>query len=132
MGQLFHDMAERLNRRALIFILSDMFDEVNEVLLGLQHLRHKRHEVILWHTLDGAELTFPFQEPTLFRGLEAYPELLTDPRSLAKLSGTDGCVRRSVEARLPQSEHRLRPNAHRHAAQCGPVELSGALITRSK
>src|SRR3954447_25104918 len=73
MGELFHDLADRLNRRALIFVLSDMFDEVNEILLGLQHLRHKRHEVILWNVLDAAELTFPFTEPTLFRGLEAPP-----------------------------------------------------------
>jgi uncharacterized protein (DUF58 family) len=82
MGPLFHDLAERLNRRGLVFILSDMFDEVPELLAGFKHLRHKRHEVILWHILDGAELNFPFQESTLFRGLEQYPELLTDPRSL--------------------------------------------------
>lgn len=82
MAPLFHDLAERLNRRALVFILSDFFDDVPDLLLGLQHLRHKRHEVILWHTLDRAELTFPFQEPTLFRGLEQEPELLTDPRGL--------------------------------------------------
>jgi uncharacterized protein (DUF58 family) len=81
-GPLFHDLAERINRRAIIFILSDMFDEVPQLLAGLKHLRHKRHEVVLWHILDGAELTFPFQESTLFRGLEQYPELLTDPRSL--------------------------------------------------
>ena len=67
-----------------MFILSDMFDEVPEILAGFKHLRHKRHEVVLWHILDGAELTFPFQEATLFRGLEEYPELLTDPRSLRK------------------------------------------------
>lgn len=82
MAPLFHDLAERVNRRALIFLLSDMFDDVPDILAGFKHLRHKRHEVVLWHILDGAELTFPFQEATLFRGLEQYPELLTDPRSL--------------------------------------------------
>lgn len=82
MAPLFHDLAERVNRRALVFIVSDMFDEVSDLLLGLKHLRHKKHEVILWHVLDPAELTFPFQEATLFRGLEQYPDLLTDPRSL--------------------------------------------------
>src|SRR5438552_11153522 len=82
MGPLFHDLAERINRRALVFVLSDLFDEVHEVLAGFKHLRHKRHEVVLWHILDNFELTFPFQEATLFRGLEEYPELLTDPRSL--------------------------------------------------
>jgi uncharacterized protein (DUF58 family) len=82
MAPLFHDLAERINRRAMMFLVSDMFDDVPDLLAGLKHLRHKRHEVILWHVLDPYELTFPFQQSTLFRGLEAYPELLTDPRSL--------------------------------------------------
>jgi uncharacterized protein (DUF58 family) len=82
MAPLFHDLAERINRRSLIFLVSDLFDDVPDLLMGLKHLRHKRHEVILWHTLDAAELTFPFQQATLFRGLEQEPELLTDPRSL--------------------------------------------------
>src|SRR3954447_8877912 len=73
MGPLLHDLAERLNRRSIIFIVSDMFDEVPELISGMKHLRHRRHEVVLWHTLDAAELDFPFQEATLFRGLEAYP-----------------------------------------------------------
>ncbi len=84
MAGVFHDLAERINRRALVFVISDVFDEVDEVLMAFKHLRHRRHEVILWHVLDPAELTFPFREATLFRGLEEYPELLTDPRSLRK------------------------------------------------
>ncbi|HYV39563.1 MAG TPA: DUF58 domain-containing protein, partial [Gemmataceae bacterium] len=82
MAPLFHDMAERISRRSIIFLISDMFDEVPDLLLGLKHLRHKRHEVVLWHVLDNYELTFPFQEATLFNGLEEYPPLLTEPRSL--------------------------------------------------
>ena len=38
--------------------------------------------MVVFHVLDPAEMDFPFQEATLFRGLEQYPELLTDPRSL--------------------------------------------------
>ncbi len=84
MGPLFHDLAERVNRRAMIFLVSDMFDDVSQILSGLNHLRYKRHEIILWHILDPFELSFPFTQSTLFRGLEDYPELLTDPRSLRK------------------------------------------------
>ena len=66
-------------------ILSDLFDEVaGPFWPGLQHLRYNRHEVVVFHVLDAAELDFPFQEATLFRGLEQYPELLTDPRSLRR------------------------------------------------
>jgi uncharacterized protein (DUF58 family) len=82
LAPIFHDMAERITRRGIVVILSDLFDESADILNGLKHLRHKRHEVVVMHVLDGAELDFPFQEATLFRGLEQYPELLTDPRSL--------------------------------------------------
>ena len=82
MAPLFHDMAERINRRAILFLISDMFEDLEPILSGLKHLRHKRHEVVLWNVLDECEVTFPFQESTLFRGMEQYPDLLTDPRSL--------------------------------------------------
>jgi uncharacterized protein (DUF58 family) len=82
LAPLFHDLAERINRRGLFIILSDLFDDVPELLAGLKHLRHKRHEVVLFHVLDRAEVEFPFREATLFRGLEQYPDLLTDPRTL--------------------------------------------------
>ena len=75
-------MAERIMRRGIVMVFSDLFDEPEEVLTGLMHLRHKRHEVVVFHVLDRAEEEFPFQESTLFRGMEQMPELLTDPRSL--------------------------------------------------
>src|SRR5262249_26698365 len=82
LGAIFHDMAERINRRGIVFVLSGLFDDVPQIVAGLKHLRHKRHEVVVFHVWDAAELDFPFQEATLFRGLEAAGELLTDPRSL--------------------------------------------------
>ena len=51
-------------------MLSDCFDELDDILAGLKHLRHKRHEVVIMQVLDPAELDFPFQEATLFRGME--------------------------------------------------------------
>ena len=82
LAPILHDLAERIPRRGIIVLLSDLFDEVPDILTGLKHLRHKRHEVVVMHVMDPAELEFPFQDPTLFRGLEQLPELLTDPRSL--------------------------------------------------
>jgi len=48
----------------------------------LQHLKFDRHDVIVFHVLDAAERDFPFEDSTLFRGLEIPAELLTDPRGL--------------------------------------------------
>jgi uncharacterized protein (DUF58 family) len=82
LAPVLHDLAERVPRRGILMLFSDLFDEPATVLTGLQHLRHKRHEVVVFHVLDRAELEFPFREATLFRGLEQSSELLTDPRSL--------------------------------------------------
>src|SRR5262249_42605217 len=82
LAPIFHDLAERVPWRGIVMIFSDLFDEPADILHGLKHLRHKRHDVVVFHVMDRAELEFPFEEATLFRGLEAHPELLTDPRSL--------------------------------------------------
>jgi uncharacterized protein (DUF58 family) len=81
-GPILHDLAERVPRRGIVMLFSDLFDEPAHVLHGLKHFRHNGHEVVVFHVMDRAEIDFPFQEATLFRGLEALPDLLTDPRSL--------------------------------------------------
>ena len=54
------------------------------ILAGLKHFRHRRHEVIVFHVLDPAEIEFPFRDPTLFKGLEGMPDVLTEPHALRR------------------------------------------------
>jgi uncharacterized protein (DUF58 family) len=84
LGIVLNTMAERVQRRGLIILISDLFDRPETILKSLQHFTHKRHDVIVFHVLDEYELTFPFERMTLFEGLEEYPKLLIDPRSLRK------------------------------------------------
>ena len=84
LGAVLNAMAERFRNRGLIIIISDLFDKPEAILKGLQHFAHRRHDVIVFHVLDEYELTFPFERMTLFEGLEEYPKLLVDPRSLRK------------------------------------------------
>lgn len=83
-GPLLHEMAERIRKKGLILILSDFFDDPNSLRLGLKHLRHRRHEVIALQIVDPAEIEFPFDDPTLFRGLEIPHEEMIDPRALQR------------------------------------------------
>jgi uncharacterized protein (DUF58 family) len=83
-GAIFHDLAERLRHRGVVVIFSDLLDDVGSMLAGLKHFRHRRHEVIVVHLLDRAELDLPFDRVTLFKGLEELPDVLTDPRALRK------------------------------------------------
>ena len=45
-GPIFHDLAERLRKRGIVLIFSDLFDNVENMLAGLKHFRHRRHEVM--------------------------------------------------------------------------------------
>jgi uncharacterized protein (DUF58 family) len=84
LGTVFNDLAERFKKRGIVAVFSDMFDDVNRIITGLKHFRHRRHEVIVFHILDPAELEFPFRDPTLFKGLEDMPEIMTDPHALKR------------------------------------------------
>jgi uncharacterized protein (DUF58 family) len=82
LGKVLNALAGRTGRRGIAFVFSDLLDDVPDILAGLQHLRYQKHEVVLFHTLDAAEVDFPFRNTTLFRGLEGLPELLTDPPTI--------------------------------------------------
>ncbi len=84
LGMVFNDLAERFKKRGIVAVFSDMFDDVNRIVTGLKHFRHRRHEVIVFHILDPAELEFPFRDPTLFKGLEEMPDIMTDPHALKR------------------------------------------------
>lgn len=80
----FHELSARLIRRGLIVVLSDLFDEPEPVLKALRLLRRRKHEVVVFHILDEAELTFPFRGSLLFKDLETNETLPTQPSLLRK------------------------------------------------
>ncbi len=81
-GKVLSQLAEKLNHRSVIVILSDLFDDLDQLKKGLLHLRYKKHEIIVFQILDPAEIVFPFESVTLFTGLEETGKLLVEPRSL--------------------------------------------------
>ena len=80
---IFHDIAERIHRRGLIIVISDLFDNAEEILKALHHFRYRKHEVIVLHVMAEEELTFPFDRWSLFRDLEFDERRVQlDPRSV--------------------------------------------------
>lgn len=78
---VLHEMAERIKKRGLVIIISDLFDEPNNIMNGLKHFRHSKQEVILFHILDRNELEFDFntRTRTKFIDMESGEEITTDP-----------------------------------------------------
>ena len=81
-GAALQDMGGLFGRRGVVFVFSDLLDDVPDLVNGLRILRSQRHEVVVVQVLDAAEVDFPFRQPTLFRGLEGLPEISTDPASV--------------------------------------------------
>ena len=82
MGRVLNQLAEKLTHRSLLVVLSDFFDDIDSIHSGLRHLRYRKHEVMVFQVLDPAEVEFPYQDVTMFKGLEESGQLLTEPRSL--------------------------------------------------
>lgn len=81
-GPIFHQLSERLTKRGVVIIISDLFDDVHSISTGLRHLRYRKHDVIVCQLLDRAEIDFPFRGSTRFEGMEQMPDVVTDPESL--------------------------------------------------
>ena len=72
-------LADVLSRRSMVVLISDLLDEPESIIKGLHHLRFRGTDVIVFHVLDHAELTFPFDRPTRFRDLETDDEVMVVP-----------------------------------------------------
>jgi uncharacterized protein (DUF58 family) len=81
------EVAERIGRRSLVVVITDLFENVgahDDLLKALRHLRHRGHEVIVFHVLEGqTERTFDFPDrPMLFRDVETGEEVILQPAQL--------------------------------------------------
>lgn len=83
LSAVFHDIAERIPRRGMVIVISDLFDDPAKLASALHHFRHRRHEVIILHVMADEELTFPFTNFSEFRDLEVQgDEVPIDPRAI--------------------------------------------------
>lgn len=81
-GNVISELGERIKRRGLVILLSDLVEENGSLKKALSFLRHRKHEVIVFHVLDPAEVEFPFDEPSVFRDMESQRALPADPVAL--------------------------------------------------
>ncbi len=85
-SQALHQIAENIHKRSLVIIFSDMFDSGfdEELFSALQHLKHNKHDVILFHVTDKkSEVDFAFDnKPYKFIDLETGEELKIRPQEI--------------------------------------------------
>lgn len=80
-GEPLHQIAERLTKRGLVILISDLYDEnPDKVIEGLEHLRYEGHEVIVFHLLAQEEVDFEFDKLIRFVDAENDQEIITTPQ----------------------------------------------------
>jgi uncharacterized protein (DUF58 family) len=74
-----HQLADSLNKRGMVVLISDLLDDPERVIRGLKHFRFRGTDVIVFHVLDPDELAFPFERATRFEDMETQDEVLAVP-----------------------------------------------------
>jgi uncharacterized protein (DUF58 family) len=89
-------LAEAIRKRGLVVLISDLLDEPGRVLDGLKHFRYRGTEAIVFHVLDSAEITFPFEQTARFRDSETEDEVMAVPAAVRDdyLEALDGLQER--------------------------------------
>lgn len=82
-----NEVAERISRRSLVVVITDLFENIGaheDLLRALRHLRHRGHEVLVFHVLESeTERRFHFPDvPMIFRDMETGEELSLQPAQL--------------------------------------------------
>lgn len=80
--KVLKQVAESSPTRGIVCLFSDLLTDREDIFKGLEMLRHRRHDVMVFHILDDDELTFPFAGMTRFEGMEELPHLFCDPKAL--------------------------------------------------
>lgn len=77
-----HEMAERMKRRGLVVLISDLMDDPESLLEGLKHFRHRQHEVIVFHVLDPSEIELNYRDEVEFEDMETGRRVRLEPAFL--------------------------------------------------
>jgi uncharacterized protein (DUF58 family) len=77
-----HKIAERMKRRGLMILISDLMDDPESLIAGLKHFRHRQHEVIVFHILDPREVDLDYKDEVEFEDLESGRKLRLEPAFL--------------------------------------------------
>ncbi len=72
-------LAEKIRKRGLVIVISDLFDDKEKIISALKQLRNKKNEVIVFQILDPTELKLDFDKDAIFVDLENNDKLSTQP-----------------------------------------------------
>lgn len=83
-AKCLNSVAEKIKRRGLVIIVSDLFDNVDSIIKSLKHFGYQKNEVIVFQILDPLEKSFAFGRDAIFKDMETEEEMTTQPYQIQK------------------------------------------------
>jgi hypothetical protein len=83
-ARCLNEIADKVKRRGLVIVISDLFDDQREVLSALRHFKYTKNEVIVFQILDPLELSFLTGNPVTLKDLETQEEMFSQPFLIQK------------------------------------------------
>ena len=83
-SHILHLGAEKIKKRGLIILISDLLDEPENVINSLKHFKYNNHEVLVFHVLDAQEINLEYNSRTIFQDLETNKKITTEPWQIKK------------------------------------------------
>ncbi len=121
-----HQLAAMVHGKSLVMLFSDLLTDPDPVLAALHHLRHRGHEVIVFHVLDEAEVHFPFTGLVEFEDVETPDRMTLDAQGMERLPPGRGGVPGKVSDGVRQGADRLRADRHQRELRQGVDGISAA------
>ncbi len=84
LNDVLYGLAQKIKRRGLVIVISDLLDDPVGLVKALKSFRHRKHEILVFQILDKDELDFPFTESAIFRDLEDGSEQIVSPSLVRK------------------------------------------------
>jgi uncharacterized protein (DUF58 family) len=79
---VFNELAERIKKRGLVIVLSDLMTDRDAVLQGLKNFRYRKNEVLVFHILDPREIDIDIESPALLKDMETGEKIPYEPERL--------------------------------------------------
>jgi uncharacterized protein (DUF58 family) len=115
--KILRRVTETVTSRGLVVIISDLLSDREPFFRGIEMLRHRKHDILVFHVLDDDEMNFPFAGTTRFEGMEQLPTLTCDPRALRDgylealeeylVEVRRGCVRQGIDYQIVKTSDYL-------------------------
>ncbi len=83
-GKVMMELASRIPRRGMVILISDLIDDLDGIVQGLARFAFDRHDVLVFHVMDPAELQFPYEGLTRFKDPESAQQIISNPRHARK------------------------------------------------